>query len=158
MESEGAGMKEYIERAAAVKKFENYRRDCEEENDERAAQIFEDCVSELMALPAADVAPVRHGKWKPVKYNAYCSCGKSYGTYHFLCSACNHIAYSQPYRLTYCPETTQNWTGYDLSEEEMLETITCPHCKQFPFKSKEIQVYDVVRVVCFKAEEGGQHV
>lgn len=34
-------MKEYIERAVAVKKFENYRRDCEEENDERAAQIFE---------------------------------------------------------------------------------------------------------------------
>lgn len=53
--------------------------------------------------PAADVAPVQHGKWKPVKYNAHCSCGKSYGTYHFLCSACNHIAYSQPYRLTYCP-------------------------------------------------------
>lgn len=46
---------------------------------------------------------VRHGKWKPVKYNAHCSCGKSYGTYHFLCSACNHIAYSQPYGLTYCP-------------------------------------------------------
>lgn len=54
-------------------------------------------------------------------------------------------------------ETTKNWTGYDLSEEEMLETITCPHCKQFPFKSTEIQVYDVVRVVCFKTEEGGQH-
>lgn len=54
-------MKEYIERAVAVKKFENYRRDCEEENDERAAQIFEDCISELMAIPAADVAPVRHG-------------------------------------------------------------------------------------------------
>lgn len=56
-------MKEYIERAVAVKKFENYRRDCEEENDERAAQIFEDCISELMAIPAADVAPVVHGRW-----------------------------------------------------------------------------------------------
>lgn len=56
-------MKEYIERAVAVKKFENYRRDCEEENDERAAQIFEDCISELMAIPAADVAEVRHGRW-----------------------------------------------------------------------------------------------
>lgn len=51
-------MKEYIERAVAVKKFENYRRDCEEENDERAAQIFEDCISELMAISAADVAEV----------------------------------------------------------------------------------------------------
>lgn len=67
-------MKEYIERAVAVKKFENYRcarggiicpswRDCEEENDEIAAQIFEDCVSELMDIPAADVVEVRHGRW-----------------------------------------------------------------------------------------------
>ena len=72
-------MKEYIERAAAVKKFENYRRDCEEENDERAAQIFEDCVSELMALPAADVAEVRHGRWifEPGKI-PYCSECKEY--------------------------------------------------------------------------------
>ena len=56
-------MKEYIERTAAIKKFENYRRDCEECNDERAAQIFEDCVSELMAIPAADVSEVRRGRW-----------------------------------------------------------------------------------------------
>lgn len=52
-----------IERAAAIKKFENYRRDCEEADDERAAQIFEDCVSELMDIPTADVAEVRHGRW-----------------------------------------------------------------------------------------------
>ena len=49
-------------------------------------------------------------------------------------------------------DTTQNWTGYELSEEEMLDTIVCPHCKQFPFQSKEIQFYDVVRVVCFKGK------
>ena len=59
-------MKEYIEREAAVKRFENYRRDCEEENDESAAQIFCDCVSELMDLPAADVVPVRHGRWNDI--------------------------------------------------------------------------------------------
>ena len=72
-------MKEYIERAVAVKKFENYRRDCEEENDERAAQIFEDCISELMAIPAADVAEVRHGRWifEPGKI-PYCSECKEY--------------------------------------------------------------------------------
>lgn len=64
-------MKEYIERAVAVKKFENYRRDCEEENDERAAQIFEDCISELMAIPAADVADVRHGRWNPEIHHTY---------------------------------------------------------------------------------------
>lgn len=64
-------MKEYIERAVAVKKFENYRRDCEEENDERAAQIFEDCISELMAIPAADVTEVRHGRWNPEIHHTY---------------------------------------------------------------------------------------
>lgn len=64
-------MKEYIEKAVAIKKFENYRRDCEEENDERAAQIFEDCISELMAIPAADVAEVRHGRWNPEIHHTY---------------------------------------------------------------------------------------
>ena len=87
-------MKEYIERAAAVKKFENYRRDCEEENDERAAQIFEDCVSELMALPAADVAEVRHGRWIE---NTFCSCcggfdeddkGNIIQSFHNYCPNC----------------------------------------------------------------------
>lgn len=77
-------MKEYIERAVAVKKFENYRRDCEEENDERAAQIFEDCISELMAIPAADVAEVRHGRW--VEYPR---------AHYFKCSECK---YTVPYR------------------------------------------------------------
>lgn len=75
-------MKEYIERAVAVKKFENYRRDCEEENDERAAQIFDDCVSELMDIPAEDVAPVRHGRWTdPEDDGGYTS---------WYCSLCRH--------------------------------------------------------------------
>lgn len=47
-------------------------------------------------------------------------------------------------------ETNQNWCGYGLSEEEMMEDIRCPHCGQFPFKHREVQVYDVVRVVCFR--------
>lgn len=50
-------------------------------------------------------------------------------------------------------DTDQTWTGYELSEEERLETVICPHCKQFPFKKTEIQVYDFVRVVCFKQEK-----
>ena len=36
---------------------------------------------------------------------------------------------------------------------DMALTAACPHCKQFPFQSKEVQVYDVVRVVCFKEGE-----
>ena len=83
-------MKEYIERAVAVKKFENYRRDGEEENDERAAQIFEDCISELMAIPAADVAEVRHGRWvNPHWRNSDFACN---------CSACGVEAIHREYR------------------------------------------------------------
>lgn len=101
-------MAEYIERQAAIDLF--YPVDPENDGSDGCTVVYktenytsDEIEAVISGLPAADVAPVRHGKWKPVKYNACCSCGKSYGTYHFLCSACNHIAYSQPYRLTYCP-------------------------------------------------------
>lgn len=47
----------------------------------------------------------------------------------------------------------RNWTGYELSEEEMLETIVCPHCGKYPFQSKEIHVYDEVEIVMFPKEK-----
>lgn len=50
-------------------------------------------------------------------------------------------------------ETERNWTGYELSEEEQLETVLCPYCKRFPFKNTEILVHEIVRLVCFKAEK-----
>ena len=46
----------------------------------------------------------------------------------------------------------RNWTGYELSEEEILETIVCPHCGKYPFQSKEIHVYDEVEIVMFPKE------
>ena len=97
-------MKEYIERAVAVKKFENYRRDCEEENDERAAQIFEDCVSELMAISAADVAEVRHGRWifEPGKIP--------------YCSECKKYSDDGDKGATFCP-----WCGARMGEEDEHE-------------------------------------
>lgn len=47
----------------------------------------------------------------------------------------------------------RNWTGYELSEEEMLETIVCPHCGKYPFQSKGIHVYDEVEIVMFHRKE-----
>lgn len=47
-------------------------------------------------------------------------------------------------------DVNENWTGYELSKDEQRNTICCPYCKQFPFKSNEIQVKPIVRVVCFK--------
>ena len=46
--------------------------------------------------------------------------------------------------------TDQAWTDYELSEEEQMDGLRCPHCGKFPFKHKEVQVYTEVRVVCFK--------
>lgn len=47
-------------------------------------------------------------------------------------------------------DTNANWTGYELTEEEMPDSIECPACGQFPFESQEIQVYEIVRAVMFK--------
>lgn len=57
-------------------------------------------------------------------------------------------------RIGYCISivTDRNWTGYELSEEEILETIACPHCGKYPFQSKEIHVYDEVEIVMFPKE------
>lgn len=47
-----------------------------------------------------------------------------------------------------------NWTGNELDESELPDTIRCPICKQFPFDNTEVQTYDFVRLVMFK---GGKH-
>lgn len=50
-------------------------------------------------------------------------------------------------------EPGQIWTGYELSEEEQIDTIKCPYCDKFPFNEKDIQAEDIVRVVMFKDDE-----
>ena len=50
-------------------------------------------------------------------------------------------------------EIPTSWTGYELSEEEQMESIRCPHCKKFPFStSAGINVQTFVNVVCFEEE------
>lgn len=47
--------------------------------------------------------------------------------------------------------TEPDWTGYELTAEERLDTIRCPHCKQFPFKNSDIvSISDDVNVILFK--------
>ena len=47
-------------------------------------------------------------------------------------------------------DADSSWTGYGLTEEEQAEIIGCPKCGKFPFKCREVQVYEIVRIVCFK--------
>lgn len=49
-------------------------------------------------------------------------------------------------------ETDYNWCGYGLTEEEYHNCIKCPICGDFPFKDTEVQLYEVIRLVCFKEE------
>lgn len=83
-------------------------------------------------------------------------CGKEID--HLLVNIFNHDGSdrecSEP--LQECEEdavyfdTSMNWTGAELSEDEQVDTIRCPECGEFPFKSKEIQTYEFIRVVMFK--------
>ena len=54
-----------------------------------------------------------------------------------------------------CVDVPPRWTGNDLSEAEQMDTISCPVCRKFPFKHREVQAYDFIRIVCFKTDEGG---
>lgn len=47
--------------------------------------------------------------------------------------------------------TNHNWTGDELDEDDtdIYETIRCPACKKFPFKSGEIRRQDLVHVTCW---------
>ena len=63
MESEGAGMKEYIERAS-VEKFIEDGLNNPDKNKAFGHEAIE-IMAEIHYMPAADVAPVRHGRWEP---------------------------------------------------------------------------------------------
>lgn len=44
--------------------------------------------------------------------------------------------------------TTQNWTGYELSDTEKKDSIRCPFCREFPFDAnEEIELYEPEEVV-----------
>lgn len=60
-----------ISRAYMVQRFENYRRDCEDAEDEHAAQVFADCVDELMDAPSVPPKVV-HGRWVNNYYGVPC--------------------------------------------------------------------------------------
>ena len=62
---------------------------------------FETMVSDLRDMPAADVAPVRHGRWIHSRYE---DCSEQFEL--VKCSQCNHEAYAMAFYVrggNYCP-------------------------------------------------------
>ncbi len=55
--------------------------------------------------------------------------------------------------------TTQNWTGYELYDEERKETIVCPECGKYPFAPDiEIQLDEPVNVQMWLSNSDGEKV
>ena len=86
-------MAEYIDRDAAIELLHYYA-------DETCSAV----VSDFEAIPAADVAPVVHGEWKPNGLGGY--------TYAFYCSQCGYVdGYPFNDRHKYCPNCGAKMDG-----------------------------------------------
>lgn len=76
-----------------------------------------------------------------LEVNVFAEDGSDYWTHVFV----NEV----PDNAVYIDMPT-SWTGSGMSEDEQAESIRCPFCRRHPFKTKEIDTYDYVRVVMFK--------
>jgi hypothetical protein len=113
LSTEGVGMKEYIERAVAEQAIHAIMPsmstpDGAGANDEMVFAAQEMCVDALSAvhcLPAADVAEVRHGRWKflgPNRLIKSCMCG--------TCSVC-HVRSKFISNIAICPTCGAHMDG-----------------------------------------------
>ena len=82
-------MAEYIEREAAIKELMN-------DAPEQVGYSREDAADCIRYMDAADVAPVRHGRWISKNHHGY--------EWVFVCSNCGYIdGYPFNDRHNYCP-------------------------------------------------------
>ena len=87
-------MSEYIEREAAIMKAEKYGLGYGSVLGRHSG--IADCIaSEIATLPAADVAPVVHGRWGTGRFNL------ETGNYEEQCTRCRN--FSKEYGKPYCP-------------------------------------------------------
>ena len=99
-ESEGAGMKEYIEKAAVKDEILSWAV-CINHPELLSKEDTMHCIDNV---PTADVAEVRHGRWNSNGIAIVCSeCGKAYGIVEIFAH--------------YCP-----WCGSRMDKEADHET------------------------------------
>lgn len=87
-------MAEYIDKAAAIKLLTSFGL---EVSDSKRSAVAK-CISKIEFMPAADVAPVRHGEWRLVRRMAACG--------EYECSVCGRIetfgCFNKPENNPYC--------------------------------------------------------
>ena len=42
-----------------------------------------------------------------------------------------------------------SWVGNELSEKEQIKTIRCPHCHEFPFRKRQIDVARTIDLIMY---------
>ena len=110
--------KEYIEREAAKARLRIWITNCVLDGDNEAADCFRDCIDLLDSIPAADVAPVVHGRWQSYESSRYVGVdGKGNPKYRniriYYCSQCGHCSII---RTKGCPNC-----GAKMDKEETNE-------------------------------------
>ena len=97
-------MNEYIRREDAIKCIEGQCVDGKMwGNDESEGTLIEaySAIDDLMEIPPADVAPVRHGRWI-ASHDEFCAC-----------SICKYPVYVGWNRTNYCPNCGAKMHGGD---------------------------------------------
>lgn len=106
-------MDEYIEREALITKFKKM----ELGEHGLVERLFADGVyAVIAAFPAADVAPVVHGRWIHSRYE---DCSEQFEL--VKCSQCNHEAYAMAFYVrggNYCPACGAKMDGGDSDEAD----------------------------------------
>lgn len=99
-------MAEYIDRAAAVKSVLRMRRP---ENSVAQNRMLSIIQMDMLKLPAADAAPVVHGRWEPC-FDENCKCRWGFGK----CSNCGQEYYAHSINYyKYCPNCGAKMDGGD---------------------------------------------
>ena len=98
-------MAEHIDRAAAVKTVLRMRRP---ENSVAQNRMLSIIQRELLTLPAADVAPVVHGRWEMRPTGMATDTGPEYKAY---CTVCNEP--NKQYQPPFCPHCGAKMDGGD---------------------------------------------
>lgn len=106
-------MAEYIEREAAIAYIREQSEECQKAFEELGgesgiyADAYNDLAEDFYSIPAADVAPVRHGKWIP--FHAEFAGDIQY------CSVCE-IGFAD--RTSFCPHCGAVMDGWRAEGEE----------------------------------------
>lgn len=91
-------MAEYINRKALRTTYTKWRNIQAKIDDDYGYGLMDDVLRELDAQPAADVEPVRHGRWEMRPTGMETDTGPEYKAY---CTVCNEP--NKQYQPPYCP-------------------------------------------------------